>query len=40
MELALVTLLEPGDTAYPFAIGLMILSAVMPFLSFKRRGWL
>ncbi|WP_457810961.1 magnesium transporter CorA family protein [Sinorhizobium meliloti] len=25
---------------YPFAIGLMILSAVMPFLYFKRRGWL
>jgi magnesium transporter len=25
---------------YPFAIGLMILSAIMPFLYFKRRGWL
>jgi hypothetical protein len=25
---------------YPFAIGLMVLSAVMPFLYFKRRGWL
>lgn len=25
---------------YPFAIGLMILSAAMPFLYFKRRGWL
>lgn len=25
---------------YPLAIGLMILSAVMPFLYFKRRGWL
>jgi magnesium transporter len=25
---------------YPFAIGLMILSAIMPFLFFKRRGWL
>jgi magnesium transporter len=25
---------------YPFAIGMMILSAVMPFLYFKRRGWL
>ncbi|MBL3685032.1 hypothetical protein F2981_27690 (plasmid) [Sinorhizobium meliloti] len=24
----------------PFAIGLMILSAVMPYLFFKRRGWL
>lgn len=25
---------------YPFAIGLMILSAIMPYLFFKRRGWL
>lgn len=25
---------------YPFAIGLMILSAVLPWLYFKRRGWL
>lgn len=25
---------------YPFAIGLMVLSAVMPYLYFKRRGWL
>jgi magnesium transporter len=25
---------------YPFAIGLMILSAVLPYLFFKRRGWL
>lgn len=25
---------------YPFAIGLMVLSAVMPFLFFKSRGWL
>jgi magnesium transporter len=25
---------------YPFAIGLMILSAILPFLFFKRRGWL
>lgn len=25
---------------YPFAIGLMILSAIMPYLYFKRRGWL
>lgn len=25
---------------YPFAIGLMILSAVLPYLYFKRRGWL
>ena len=24
---------------YPFAIGLMILSAIVPFLYFKRRGW-
>jgi len=25
---------------YPFAIGLMVLSAVAPFLYFKRRNWL
>lgn len=25
---------------YPFAIALMILSAILPFLYFKRRGWL
>ena len=25
---------------YPLAIGLMVLSAVMPYLYFKRRGWL
>jgi magnesium transporter len=25
---------------YPMAIGLMILSAVLPFLYFKRKGWL
>jgi magnesium transporter len=25
---------------YPFAIGLMILSAVLPWLYFKRKGWL
>jgi magnesium transporter len=25
---------------YPFAIGLMILSAALPFLYFKRKGWL
>jgi magnesium transporter len=25
---------------YPFAIGLMILSALLPFVYFKRRGWL
>lgn len=25
---------------YPFAIGIMVLSAVLPFLYFKRRGWL
>ena len=24
---------------YPFAVGLMIFSALMPFLYFKRRGW-
>ncbi len=25
---------------YPFAIGLMVMSAVLPFLLFKRQGWL
>lgn len=25
---------------YPFALGLMVLSAVVPYLFFKRRGWL
>lgn len=25
---------------YPFAIGLMILSAILPFLYFKKKGWL
>lgn len=25
---------------YPFALGMMILSAVLPYLYFKRRGWL
>ncbi len=28
------------DFGYPFAIALMILSAAMPYLYFKRRGWL
>jgi magnesium transporter len=26
--------------AYPLAIGLMILAAMLPYLYFKRRGWL
>lgn len=25
---------------YPFAIGLMIVSAILPYLYFRRRGWL
>jgi magnesium transporter len=25
---------------YPFAVFLMVLSAVLPFMYFKRRGWL
>jgi magnesium transporter len=25
---------------YPFAIGLMVLSALLPWLYFKRKGWL
>jgi magnesium transporter len=25
---------------YPMALGLMILSAILPYLLFKRKGWL
>ncbi len=25
---------------YPFAIVLMVISAILPFLYFKRKGWL
>ena len=25
---------------YPFALGLMVLSAILPFLYFKQKGWL
>ncbi len=25
---------------YPFALGLMVLSALLPYLFFKRSGWL
>jgi magnesium transporter len=25
---------------YPFAIALMVVSAILPYLYFKRRGWL
>ncbi|MEO8757527.1 MAG: magnesium transporter CorA family protein [Devosia sp.] len=28
------------DWGYPMALGMMILSAVLPYLFFKRRGWL
>ncbi|WP_421726448.1 magnesium transporter CorA family protein [Bauldia sp.] len=28
------------NLGYPFAIGLMVASAVLPYLYFKRRGWL
>jgi magnesium transporter len=28
------------DLGYPLAIGLMVLSAALPYLYFKRRGWL
>jgi magnesium transporter len=28
------------DYGYPFAVGLMVLSAILPFLYFKRKGWL
>jgi magnesium transporter len=27
-------------TGYPFALGLMVVSAILPFWLFKRRGWL
>jgi magnesium transporter len=25
---------------YPWALGLMVISAVLPFVYFRRRGWL
>jgi magnesium transporter len=25
---------------YPFALGLMVLSAILPYIYFKRKGWL
>ena len=28
------------DFGYPFAVGIMIMSALLPFLYFKKRGWL
>ena len=28
------------DFGYPFSLGLMIVSAILPYLYFKRRGWL
>ena len=28
------------DFGYPMALGLMVLSAVLPYLFFKRKGWL
>jgi magnesium transporter len=28
------------DYGYPMAIGMMIASAILPFLYFKRKGWL
>jgi magnesium transporter len=30
----------PWEYGYPFAIGMMIASAVLPFVYFKRKGWL
>ena len=30
----------PWTYGYPFAIGLMVASAILPFLYFKRKGWL
>lgn len=28
------------DLGYPFALALMVASAIAPFMYFKRRGWL
>ncbi|TIW81345.1 MAG: magnesium transporter, partial [Mesorhizobium sp.] len=28
------------EFGYPFAIGLMVVSAILPFWYFRRRGWL
>jgi len=28
------------ELGYPFAIGLMVISAILPFWYFRRRGWL
>ena len=28
------------ELGYPFAIGLMVVSAILPFWYFRRRGWL
>jgi magnesium transporter len=28
------------EFGYPFAIGLMVTSAILPFWYFRRRGWL
>jgi magnesium transporter len=30
----------PWQYGYPFAIGMMVLSAILPFIYFKRKGWL
>jgi magnesium transporter len=28
------------EIGYPLALGMMVVSAVLPFLYFKRKGWL
>jgi magnesium transporter len=28
------------EVGYPLALGLMVVSAVLPYLYFKRKGWL
>jgi magnesium transporter len=28
------------EGGYPWALGLMVVSAVLPYVYFKRRGWL
>jgi magnesium transporter len=28
------------EYGYPLAVGLMVLSAILPYIYFKRKGWL
>ena len=40
MNLRFPELLLLGDLAYPYTVGLMIATAVVPMLYFYKRGWL